>query len=149
MSRLQGFSEQDRQNGHSKSYPTSATNPGENAGRKTWSAPRKDPFEHREEFYPNTTNNENYKKSKLELEDPMQRKPVRKSQNEELYQPSFGLSNGRTVVKSRRYMKELEEQMADQKRRKEKEDKEKETDWWEKRQPLITEFKAPHPNQVN
>ena len=45
-------------------------------------------------------------------------------------------------------MKELEEQMADQKRRKEKEDKEKETDWWEKRKPLVVEFKVPHPNQV-
>ena len=45
-------------------------------------------------------------------------------------------------------MKELEEQMADQKKRKEKEDKEKETDWWEKRKPLVPEFKAPHPNQV-
>ena len=146
LSRLQGYDEQDEHCRYSKSYPNSATNNVENVGRKTWSAPNKDPFglseKHQQEMERKS------RRTRTELDDPLQRKSAHKSQNQEGYQPSFGMSNGRPVTNSRRYMKELEEQMADQKRRKEKEYKEKETDWWEKRKPLIAEFKVPHPNQV-
>ena len=137
LSRLQHYEE---------SYPTSATTNVENVGRKTWSAPNKDPFglseKHQQEMERKS------RRTRTELDDPLKRKSANKSPNQEGYQPSFGMNNGRPVTNSRRYMKELEEQMADQKRRKEKEDKEKETDWWEKRKPLVAEFKVPHPNQV-
>ena len=146
MSWLQGYEEQDEHNRYSKSYPNSASNNVEIVGRKTWSAPNKDPFglseKHQQEMERKS------RRTRTELDDPLQRKSAHKSQNQEGYQPSFCMSNGRSVTNSRRYMKELEEQMADQKRRKEKEDKEKETDWWEKRKPLVAEFKVPHPNQV-
>lgn len=51
ISRLQGYTDQDDNNDHhhSKSYPTSASmgsldQMGPGGGRKTWSAPNKDPF---------------------------------------------------------------------------------------------------------
>ena len=84
------------------------------------------------------------RRTRTPLDDPLQRRAVQKSSNEDGYQPSFG----RPRNNSKRYMKELEEQIADQKRRKAQEEKDKETDWWEKRKPLVTEFKVPHPNQV-
>ena len=38
--------------------------------------------------------------------------------------------------------------MEEQRRRKEREQKDADTDWWEKKKAPETEFKAPHPNQV-
>ena len=142
MSRLQGHTEQDHK--YSKSYPNSATNNAENNGRKTWSAPNKDPFGLSENNQQGLDTNS--RRTRAELDDPLQRKAAHKTQ--EGYQPSFGMNNGNRVTNSKRYIKELEEQIADQKRRREKEDKEKGTDWWEKRKPLVPDFKVPHPNQV-
>ena len=147
LSRLQGNSEQNTQ--YSKSYPNSATNTAENVGRKTWSAPKKDPFGLSENQVHTMERPARKHRSTEELDDPLQRKAPHKTIIQDGYQPSFGLDGGSRVMNNKKYMKELEEQMADQKRRKAKEDKERETDWWEKRKPLVPEFKAPHPNQVS
>ena len=48
----------------------------------------------------------------------------------------------------RTYLHDLELQMEEQRRRKEREQREADTDWWEKKKAPETEFKAPHPNQV-
>ena len=150
LSQLQGYNEQDENYPndyrYSKSCPNSGTNNVENAGRKTWSAPNMDPFGLSENHQLDTERKP--RRSRGELDNPLQRNPSHKSQTQKGYQPSFGTNIERRAGNSRRYMKELEEQMADQKRRKEQEDKEKETDWWEKRKPLVPEFKVPHPNQV-
>merc|ERR1711874_192124 len=118
---------------YSKSYPNSATNNAENVGRKTWSAPKKDPFGLSENQQQGIERTSRRSRAPEELDDPLQRKAPRKTPTEDGYLPSFGLENGTRVMNNKRYIKELEEQMADQKRRKAKEDKERETDWWEKR----------------
>ena len=38
--------------------------------------------------------------------------------------------------------------MEEQRSRREREQREANTDWWEKKKAPETEFKAPHPNQV-
>ena len=111
------------------SYPTSAQ-PGldHSHSRRTWSAPNKDP-----------------------LQDPFKRPAP--SQSQSGYQPSFGSSDGqqrgrRGQQDRRSYLQDLEVQMEEQRRRKEREERDAGTDWWEKKKAPATEFKAPHPNQV-
>ena len=111
------------------SYPTSAQ-PGLDSShsRRTWSAPNKDP-----------------------LDDPFKRRGP--AQQQTSYQPSFGSGDshqrGRRGQQDRRgYLQDLEQQMEEQRRRREREQREDGTDWWEKKKAPVTEFQAPHPNQV-
>ena len=116
------------------SYPSSAQ-PGQfPPGRRTWSAPNKDP-----------------------LDDPFKRRSG-PAQTQPGYQPSFGSGEnhgrgrrgggGAGQQDRRSYLQDLEVQMEEQKRRKEREAREADTDWWEKKKAPGTEFKGPHPNQV-
>jgi len=141
---------------YSKSYPNSANVNTDSLGRKTWSAPNKDPFG-ADELQKQM--NKNFGRTE-ELEDPMQRNKSHSGQSYGSgYQPSFG--NGGSNPRARRgggnapppvsdrerYMQELEEQMQEQKRRKEREEAEGGTDWWEKKKPTENEYKVPHPSQ--
>ena len=143
--------------GYSKSYPNSANANMEALGRKTWSAPNKDPFG-AEELQKEM--DKSFRRSS-ELDDPLQRNKSHSGQSYGGgYQPSFG--NGGSNARVRRgggnaappasdrgrYMQELDEQMQDQKRRKEREEVEAGTDWWEKKKPTTNEYKVPHPSQV-
>ena len=145
--------------GYSKSYPNSAGGALEALGRKTWSAPNKDPFG-TEELQKEM--DRNFRPNAQELDDPLQRKSSYSGQSYGSgYQPSFanGGSNARVRrgggnaapqgVDRGRYMQELEEQMQEQKRRKEREEAEAGTDWWEKKKPTLNEYKVPHPSQAS
>ena len=141
---------------YSKSYPTSASLT-DSLGRKTWSAPNKDPAggsdiqREMDRQFGRTGG----------LEDPLQRYKSHSGQSHgSSYQPSFGVGGANTrarrgggnaappVSDRGQYLQELEEQMREQKRRKEKEDEEAGTDWWEKKKMADNEYKMPQPNQV-
>ena len=131
LSRLQSSVAPDNPDvAQSFSYPSSAQ-PGQfSQSRRTWSAPIKDP-----------------------LEDPFRRTGPASSQPG--YQPSFATGDQGSRVRRggaqqdrRTYLHDLELQMEEQRRRKEREQREADTDWWEKKKAPETEFKAPHPNQV-
>ena len=128
----------------------------ESVGRRTWSAPNKDPFGV-EELQKQM--DQKFRKNE-QLEDPFQRHKSHSGQSyTSSYTPSFG--QGGPTVRGRRgggnaapppadrgrYMQELEQQMLEQKMRKEKEEEEAGTDWWEKKPPP-SEYKTPHPSQV-
>jgi len=156
LSRLQGSLEHDGYDdyvvpeadyGYSKSYPNSASFGQESIGRKTWSAPSKDPFAH----------GDLRQGRREELEDPLQRQKTHSGQSFGGYQPSFGGGNSRgrrggggnaapPISDRGKYMRELEEQMQEQKIRKRKEELDSETDWWEKK-PASNEHRTPHPSQ--
>ena len=111
------------------SYPSSALpGPDVSSGRRTWSAPNKEP-----------------------LDDPFKRHGAAHYQPG--YQPSFGSGDSQQRARRgqqdrRSYLHDLETQMAEQRSRREREQKEAGLDWWEKKKAPENEFKAPHPNQV-
>lgn len=163
LSGLQGsvapdaYGEYSTEYGYSQSYPHSASDNPEAMGRKTWSAPSRDPFgveELQKEM------EKKFKRNPKELDDPLQRKSSYSGQSQGTgYQPSFGNGGSNTRVRRgggnaappgmdrEKYMQELEEQMQEQKKRKEREESEAGTDWWEKKKPTSHDFKVPHPNQ--
>ena len=136
------------------SYPTSAIGGPPDYGRKTWSAPNKDPFGGG---------------GGGGLEDPFQRRSGQgagRSANGGAgggYTPSFGVDQQRAgrarrgggggdppQVDRRSYLHELSEQVEEQRRRRAREAAEAGTDWWEKKKlPAEAEYRAPHPNQVS
>jgi len=141
---------------YSKSYPTSASLT-DSLGRKTWSAPNKDPAAGGSDIQREM--DRQFGKTG-ELEDPLQRYKSHSGQSHgSSYQPSFGAGGANTrarrgggnaappVSDRGQYLQELEEQMREQRRRKEKEDEEAGTDWWEKKKTAENEYKMPQPSQ--